>query len=75
MKTNKSGVVPNQAYWGFCKTPEDFALMNFCLLYSRQIVVYKILGVTLGKTKTVPPTAVDIPTGAHREMGFFLLSD
>ena len=42
MKTNKSCVVPNQAHWGFCRTPEDFALMNCCLLYTRQIVVKDI---------------------------------
>ena len=50
MITNKSGVMPNQAHWGFCKTPEDFALMNCCILYSRQIVVIKILRRTIGKT-------------------------
>ena len=42
MKTNKSGVVPNQAHWGFCKTPADFALMKCCLLYTSQIVVKNI---------------------------------
>ena len=34
------GTVPNQAHWGFCKTPDDFALMK--LLYARQIVVKNI---------------------------------
>ena len=43
MKTNKFDVKPNQAHWGLCKTPEDFALMNSCQLYIRQIVVKKIL--------------------------------
>ena len=42
MKTNKSDLVPNQAHWGFCKTSEDFAIMNYCLLHARQIVIKNI---------------------------------
>ena len=41
-KTDKSGVVPNQALWGFCKTSEDFALLNCCIFYMLQIVVKNI---------------------------------
>ena len=39
---NQTGVVPNQAHWGFCRTPEDFAFVNCWLLNTRKIFVMNI---------------------------------